>query len=77
MAYGEDRVKEVTIRSITIHIELSQQLLFTLSIPVFLVVRLLHFIHVLRGILIGHVAGLNVQLEIWSEILEIVVVGQI
>ena len=37
----------------------------------------LHLVHVLRGVLVSHVALLNVQFEIWSKVLKVVIVWQI
>ena len=40
-------------------------------------VHLLDFVKVLLGVLVGHVRGGNVQLEVGPEVLEVVVVGQL
>ena len=40
-------------------------------------VHLLDFVKVLLGVLVGHVRGGNVQLEVRPEVLEVVVVGQL
>ena len=34
-------------------------------------------VHVLRSVLVGHVAGGDVQLEVGAEVFEVVIVGQL
>ena len=41
------------------------------------IVLLLDFVKVLLGILVGHVRGRNVQLEVRPEVLKVVIVGQL
>ena len=38
---------------------------------------LLNLVEVLLGVLVAHVWGRDVQFKVWSEILEVVVVGQL